>query len=179
LLTGSIARRYARALFELAIEQKQEAALQEALSALAEAVRSNRDLKDLFENPAHTRDQRALVAESLCKGLRATPTFRSFLLLLVDRNRLQYLEGISRTFGAMVDTHAGRVRARVVSAVEMKEAAAKQLAKMLEAATGRTVVLERQVEPSLLGGVVAHVGGRVYDGSLKTQLEEMRQQLRA
>ncbi len=179
MAAGSIARRYARALIDLAGEGKQEQQIQELLAALGDAVRSSRELKDLFENPAYSHDQRVQTVDALCKAVKAPSVLVNFLHLLVDRSRLRYLESIARIYGEMADARAGRVRARVISAIEMKDAAANRLAQVLQAATGREVVLEREVQASILGGVVAHVGGRVFDGSLRTQLEELKNQLKA
>jgi F-type H+-transporting ATPase subunit delta len=117
--------------------------------------------------------------DALCGETKAPPLLVNFLRLLVDRNRLHHLEGIARVFGDMADARAGRVRAKVVSAFDLQDVAASRLSKSLERATGREVVLDRQVEKSLLGGAVANVGGKVYDGSLQTQLEELRRQLKS
>ena len=151
----------------------------EHLAALADAVRTSRDVRDLFENPAFGRDQRGAAMEALCTQTRAPALLRNFLKLLVERNRLGRIEAIARYFGELADARAGRVRATIVSAVALDEASSNKLSLALEKVTGRKVVLEKRVEASVLGGVVAQLAGRVYDGSLRTQLEELKHQLRA
>lgn len=179
MVSGSVARRYARALFDLAVEQGQEQVVQEQLASLADAASGSREVRDLFENPAYGREQRGAAVEALCKQMGSPPLLRNFLMLLVDRNRLSRIESIASYFGELADARAGRVRATIVSAVALDDAAASKLSQALERVTGRRVVLEKRVEASVLGGVVAQLAGRVYDGSLRTQLEELKHQLRA
>lgn len=175
--TGSIARRYARALLDLAAEDSQLDAVGEHLADLAAVVRESRELAEVFQDPAFSRAQRHAVLDALCARLETDRRVIHLAHLLVDRNRVRHLGAIARAYRDLADARAGRVHARVVTAVDLPAAAAARLEKSLARAADREVVLERQVEPALLGGVVAHVGGRVYDGSLKTQLDRMKRQL--
>ncbi|MHB8877772.1 MAG: ATP synthase F1 subunit delta, partial [Myxococcaceae bacterium] len=98
--------------------------------------------------------------------------------LLIERGRLAYLPDIARQFRDLADQKAGRVRGRVTSARALPPEAVSRLEKQLEQATQRNVVLETRVDESLLGGVSAQVGSVVYDGSLRTQLDELKRNLR-
>jgi len=178
MIVGSIARRYAKALFDLAVEAGRVEPWAEALTALQKSVASSPELRDLLENPVYPREQRQAVAGQLAKALSLDPDPRHLLALLAERNRLAYLSGIADTFGQLADQKLGRVRARVTSAVPLAEAEAQALAQRLAAATGAQVLLERVVEPALLGGVVAQVGSLVYDGSLRAQLEALRRSMK-
>jgi F-type H+-transporting ATPase subunit delta len=178
MLVGSIARRYAKALFGLATEQKRVEAWSDALVALQAAVDSSPELQDILSNPVYGKDQRRAVVKRLSASLSLDADPQSLLLLLADRNRLGYLSGIVRTFRELTDAELGRMRAQVTTAVPMAAAAEKALAEKLAKATRTTVLVERSVDPSLLGGVVARVGSLVYDGSLRSQLEALRRELK-
>ena len=102
----------------------------------------------------------------------------SLLYLLGDRNRLAYLGGVVEVFSALADEKMGRLRAQITSAAPLDQGAAKNLAEKLARATKAEVILDRAVDPGLLGGVVAQVGRLTYDGSIRTQLEDLRRSLK-
>ena len=178
MLMGSIARRYAKALFGLALEQSRVEAWSDALVALQAAVDSSPELQDILSNPVYSKDQRREIVKHLARALSLEGDPQSLLLLLADRNRLGYLEGIVRTFRELTDVKLGRVRAQVTTAVPLDEAAVKALSEGLAHATKTSVLVERAVDPSLLGGVVARVGTLVFDGSVRSQLEALRRELK-
>ena len=178
MLMGSIARRYAKALFALAVEGKRVEAWAKSLEALREAVDASADLRDVLSNPVYSKDQRRALVEKLADALSLEKEPASLLFLLGDRNRLAYLGAVVEVFRDLADQHLGRLRARVTSAVKLDDAAADAIAEKLSAATKATVLLDRAVDPALLGGVVAQVGSLVYDGSVRSQLEALRRQLK-
>ncbi len=178
MLMGSIARRYAKALFSLAVETKRVEAWAKSLEALREAVESSPDLRDVLSNPVYSREQRRPIVEKLAAALKLDAEPANLLFLLGDRNRLGYLAAVVADFRDLADKHLGRVRARVTSAVKLDEAAAQAIADRLSQATQAKVLLERAVDPDILGGVVAEVGSLVYDGSVRAQLEHLRRQLK-
>jgi F-type H+-transporting ATPase subunit delta len=110
--------------------------------------------------------------------MRLDPHPASLLYILGDRNRLAYLGGVVEAFSALADEKLGRLRARVASAIPLDQTTAQSLANKLARATNAQVILERAVEPDLLGGVVAQVGRLTYDGSLRAQLEDLRNSLK-
>ena len=177
MVNVSVARRYARALFELTASRSDKVLAE--LGALATALSDSRELADISTNPAYTRAQRTAVVEAVMAkmgGLDESPA--NMLRLLVDRGRLPYLPDVARLYRDQADTRAGRLRGKVVSARPLSPEALSNLEHKLEQAVQRDVVLEATVDPSLLGGVAAHVGSVVYDGSLRTQLEDLRRELR-
>jgi F-type H+-transporting ATPase subunit delta len=178
MIMGSIARRYAKALFTLAAEMGRVEPWSDALQALKQAVEGSPDLVDVLSNPVYSKEQRRAIVEKLAAALRLDQEPASLLFLLADRNRLGYLGAIVDTFRGLADAHLGRVRARVTSAVPLEASAAAAIAEKLSQATKAQVLLERAVDPALLGGVVAQVGSLVYDGSVRTQLEELRRTLK-
>ncbi len=178
MIVGSIARRYARALFDLALEQNKVEAWADALASLKQAVEASAELRDVLENPVYTREQRRAIADKLAAALRLDPAPTNLLYLLGDRNRLSQLGGVVDAFARLADQKLGRTRARLVSAVPLDGASAARIAEKLSAATRSRVLVESDVDPALLGGVVAHVGAFTFDGSVRTQLEAMREQLK-
>jgi F-type H+-transporting ATPase subunit delta len=180
MVNVSIARRYARAILDVAAEGNRTDAVAEQLNAFAAVVGQSAELSDVLLNPVYSRAQRSRVVEALLQTLPAPaePALANALRLLVDRNRLGYLPDIARLYRDMADARAGRVRGQVTSAVPLTPDAVTRLQQSLQQLTQRNVVLETRVDPSLLGGVAAQVGGTLYDGSLRTQLEQMRRELK-
>ncbi|MCP3139999.1 ATP synthase F1 subunit delta [Pyxidicoccus xibeiensis] len=180
MVNVSIARRYARALLDVASEAGRIDAVAEQLTAFASIFAKNPELTDVLLNPIYSRTQRRQVVEGVMKALPGgvEPLLDSTLHLLVDRNRLNYLPDIARLFGDMADARAGRVRGHVTSAAKLPADTLATLQHTLQQLTQRNVILETRVDPSILGGVSAQVGSLLYDGSLRTQLEEMRRALK-
>lgn len=178
MITGSIARRYARALFSLAVESNRVEPWSDALQALQATVEGSSDLQDVLSNPVYSKEQRRAIVGRLAEALRLDPEPSNLLYLLGDRNRLGFLPAVVENFRDLADAHLGRLRARVTSAVPLDAQAAQAIADKLSQATKAQVLLERAVDPALLGGVVAQVGSLVYDGSVRTQLEDLRKSLK-
>ncbi|MCI0570449.1 MAG: ATP synthase F1 subunit delta [Myxococcaceae bacterium] len=174
----SIARRYARALLSVAVETNSLEAVQKQLAGLTALFGANAELHDVLINPAYSKDARGRVVEAVLQSMGdVSPVLSNALKLLNDRNRLGYLPDIARVFRDMADARAGRVRGRVTSAVALSPETVEQLAMHLRGVTQRDVVLETRVDPGLIGGVSAQVGSTLYDGSLRTQLEQIRREL--
>ncbi len=178
MVNVSVARRYARALLE-AGGGKDTDRVSAQLAALSTLVATRQELHAFLEDPTYTRAQQHAVLEVLIAELPvdAEPLPR-FLRLLVDRRRLGSLPDITRQFRDLADEQAGRIRGRVVSATPLSAETLQQLQKALESITHSRVLLETAVDPSVLGGVSAQVGSVLYDGTLRTGLDEMRRALK-
>jgi F-type H+-transporting ATPase subunit delta len=178
MITGSIARRYAKALFSLAVELGRVEPWARTLEALREAVLTSPDLRDVLSNPMYSKDQRRAIVEKVAAALKLDPEPANLLFLLGDRNRLAYLAAVVDHFRELADHHLGRLRAKVTSAVKLDDGAAQAIADELSRKHGAQILLDRAIDPAILGGVVAQVGSLVYDGSVRTQLEDLRRQLK-
>lgn len=175
----SIARRYARALLEVASEANALDAITSQLRSFVTSFEHNPELQDVLVNPAYSANQRTSVVNALMGATgEVHPLLLNTMRLLTDRNRLAILPDISRQFAEMADAKAGRVRGQVTSAVPLDAGMMQQISQTLERITQRNVVLETKVDPAVLGGVSAQVGSFLYDGTLKSQLEAMRRQLK-
>jgi F-type H+-transporting ATPase subunit delta len=178
MISGSIGRRYAKALFGLAVDQNRVEPWADGLRALKVAVEGSSELRDVLQNPVYSKDQRRAVAAKLAEALKLDTEPASLLFLLADRNRLTYLAGIAEYFGELADVKLGRVRARVTTATPVDAAALAAIAASLGSAAKATVLIEHAVEPGIIGGVVAQIGSTVYDGSIRTQLEQLKTSLK-
>jgi F-type H+-transporting ATPase subunit delta len=179
MVNVSIARRYARALLDVAAEGNRTDVVADQLSSFVKALEQSGELSDVFLNPAYTRAQRNQVVESLIKMMGTVePTLANTLRLLVDRNRLTYLPDIARVYRDMADARAGRVRGHVTSATKLPPETLEMLRKNLQQITQRDVILESKEDPKLLGGLSAQVGSVLFDGSVRTQLEQLRRELK-
>ncbi len=177
MISGSIARRYARALLAIGIDRDNLETLGAQVGLLAMAMRESAELSGVMTNPVFPRSDRRKVLVAVSERLGVNEIVKNFVMLLLDRERVGALPDIARELTAMIDARMGRVSAEVVSAHELTEAQVAQLKIALESLSGMQVQIERRKDPKLLGGVVAKVGDIVYDGSLRTQLDQMRNSL--
>jgi F-type H+-transporting ATPase subunit delta len=134
-------------------------------------------LRAVFENPSVSAETRRSVLRDIAEQSGMNPIVRDTLLLVSDRRRLPHLQEIVDAFEWLAEKRAGHVRAEIVTATELSKEYFDGLQRTLEQATGKQVVLTTRVDPSIIGGVVARVGDRVYDGSLQYQLNELRDEL--
>jgi F-type H+-transporting ATPase subunit delta len=171
------ARSYARALFALATERSQTDVVARELGAMVELAGGDPALQQFLAQPGVAPAVKRAVADELAQRLGVSKLTRDFLALVAGRGRGDQLADIAEAYRALVDEGAGRVRARVRSAVALTEQERGALASRLGAAVGKTVVVEEQVDRGLLGGLVAEVGGLVADGSLDGQLARIKERL--
>lgn len=171
-----VARRYARALLDAAGAEADQVLSQ--LEAITAYLDGQPALFAALSSPTITRTERMKMTEAIISGADGlSKVVANVLKLLTDRSRFGTLPFITRQYRDLVDTRMGRVRGKVTSATKLADAQVKALEKQLEALTQRNVVLETVVDKSLIGGVVATVGSKMYDGSLKSQLASMARSL--
>lgn len=174
---GSLARRYARALMAIGIDNGNYGAIGRQAGTLAQAMKTSEELTTVLTNPAFPRADREKILLAVLDKTNPSAVVKNFTRLLLDRERIGALPDISRELNAMIDDHDGRVKAVVSSAKALSQAQLTQLKSMLEKLSGKQVQIESNEDPELLGGVVAKVGDIIYDGSLRTQLAQMRHNL--
>ncbi|MBN8611618.1 MAG: ATP synthase F1 subunit delta [Deltaproteobacteria bacterium] len=171
------ARRYAKALYELASESKQVEKVRQDLTDLAKTFETNAELRQLVENPAFGPEAKKKAIVALAQRMGAAPVLISTLKLLVDRRRIGALGDISEAFTTIAERKSGRVRAEIITATPLPDAYYAQLEKTLSEVTGRQVTILKRTDPSIIGGVVARVGDTVFDGSIANRLKDIKQQL--
>lgn len=176
----AISNRYAQALADAVfapnsgVDPRQ---VSSELHSFDDTVRSVPELKNVLLSPAVATGRKRAVVERLAAALPLSRLVRNFLFVLIDRRRADLLHEIAPAFDAAVDERLGLVRAEVTSAAPLSDAQVSELEAALSQVAGRKVRCEFQVDPSLIGGVVARIGSTVYDGSVRSQLDAMRQTL--
>lgn len=173
MASGSLSRRYAKAVIELGSTDK----IGLDLRTLAKAMKESAELQTVLTNPAIRRADRRKVLDALLQRIASNPLTKNLVYLLLDGERLSELPGISRELDAMIEAKGGRITAEVTSAKPLDPAQLTQITAALEKLSGKKVTISKKEDPDLLGGVVAKVGDRVYDGSLRTQLRNLREEL--
>jgi F-type H+-transporting ATPase subunit delta len=177
MVTGSLARRYARAILEIGTANGNLDKIGADLRSLAKAMRESAELVTALTNPAIRRADRRRVIDGLLQRIGAEPHSKNLVYLLLDGERLASVEAISREVDAMIEAKAGRMAAEVTSARPLDATQLSQLITALEKLSGKKLAVTRREDPELLGGVVAKLGDTVYDGSLRTQLRTLRDEL--
>jgi F-type H+-transporting ATPase subunit delta len=171
------ARRYAKALYELAHEAGATEAVGAELEQVAAVCAGEARARDVLTRPWIKPADRRGVAVAIAQKLGARKVVQDFAGLVAERGRADHLPEIVAAYRTLVDAELGRARAQVRSAVALTDAEKRDLAGRLGRALGRRIILEEQVDPALLGGFVAQVGSVILDGSLDGQLAHLRQRL--
>jgi F-type H+-transporting ATPase subunit delta len=171
--------RYARALFDVAAKESGDVEqVGRDLAAFARMVAGNPELSRVLANPAiPMARKRGVVEQLIARSGAISPVLAKLLLLLADRDRLRILPELAEGYRERLMQHAQVVRAEVVTAAPIPADRVEALKAGLTRATGRHVQLESRVDPALIGGAVARVGSTVYDGSIATQLQKLKQEL--
>jgi F-type H+-transporting ATPase subunit delta len=177
MVRAAVARRYAKALFSLARETGRVAEVRDELARLGATLAESDELRAVLLQPLHPATQRRAVLAAVADRLGASPLLRNFLSFLVDQRRLVDWLEIETEYERLADVAAGVTHARVTSAAPLTDAQRQRLQRALEQKSGGRIELEVAVDPALVGGVVAQVGDLVYDGSLRTQLRQLRASL--
>jgi F-type H+-transporting ATPase subunit delta len=176
-LAGSIARRYARALFAIGVDKRNFEALGTELEALAVLWNEAVDVRQSLSNPIFKLSQKRAILQGLLPRVAPTREVQSLALLLLERGRIAALPAIARAYQEMCDDKLGRARARVRSARPLDGITEAEIRRALERRTGRSVIMTTEVDPTLLGGIVAQVAGLVLDGSLRARLGTLRSRI--
>ena len=172
------ANRYAKALFEVALQEKADLAkIDGDLAVLAEVLHEHHEMLHQATRHGIPDAARQGVIGAIADKLDAAPQLRKMLLLLAEAHKLFLLPGMATAFRARLHAHQNIVRADVVSAAALSPEQTAALADSLGKVTGKKVDLSVSVDPALMGGIVATIGSTVYDGSVRTQLQRMRQEL--
>lgn len=172
------ANRYAKALFDVALSENTELGkVGSDLSEVTTLLTENTELRLALERVGIPDHARTAVMEQVADRLGLAPQVKKLVVVLTESRRLNLLEDLAAAFQERLLAHQNIVRADVTSAAALSPDKTKALADSLAKVTGKNVELTVNVDPELLGGVVARIGSTVYDGSVKTQLERLRHEL--
>jgi F-type H+-transporting ATPase subunit delta len=172
-----VARRYAQALLELGVETSTLDQLVEEIATIAGAWDASADLRNALENPLVAHPAKKAVMTELCDQIGASPTTRHTVQLLIDRRRTKTLPHIAQYLREFADKRKGIVRAEVTTAAPLSDAYYARLQQQLEKMTGQKVVVDKRTDATLVAGVVTRIGDRIFDGSLRTRLQSLKDAL--
>jgi F-type H+-transporting ATPase subunit delta len=167
----ALAERYAGALVDVALENKQ---VKQELAAFAAMVRESPELHAFLANPSIVRAAKHAAIEALVARMGASRTLRNYLFVIVDQRRAGMLIEIEQAFSRLLDARQGVTQATVTSATELTAKEREELGAALAKLTGEKVQAQYATDSALIGGAVVRIGSTIYDGSVRTQLERMR-----
>jgi len=174
-----LAKRYANALLQLADDAGVVERVSKDVTDIAAAWSASDAMRQVFANPKFSIEVRRSVVRDLATAAGAHKLVLDTMLLLTDRQRIRYLPEIAAAFAQLAEARTGTIRAEVISASELPASYGEEVKKALEAVTGKRVLVVRRTDPSLIGGVVTRVGDRVFDGSIRNRLAELKNELLA
>lgn len=169
---GGSSRRYAQAVFQLALEQDDLERWLDDLALLAGALQ-NAEFSEFIDAPQVTVAQKVQVITDSLRD-HVNPLALNLVSLLAGRNSANLLPGITEVYQELLDAHEGIERADVATAVSIDDDQQKRIADLLKSMVGKDVTITTRVETELIGGFVARVGDRVIDGSTRTKLAELK-----
>ncbi|HPX55085.1 MAG TPA: F0F1 ATP synthase subunit delta [Syntrophales bacterium] len=172
--SSTIAKRYARAFFDIAAEENRYEEYYVELLKFSSIVEENADLKEFLSNPIFNNEDKKEVVKTILEKISLSGIAANFLNLLADKQRIGILPDVVRCYREFMDEALKKVRVHVKTAFTLSSELSEGLMKGLEEMTGKQVEMTVEEDPSLLGGVVVKVGDTLYDGSIKSQLNNIR-----
>ncbi len=175
MIQSVVARRYAQAIFEIAVERENTDKIEEELQVVKKSFASSSELRNWLSYPFIDQvDKKSLLAQVFAD---LSEPVQNLLFLLVDRHRVDQIGQIVEAYQALNDEHKGVVEATVITAFPLRAEDEKQLIETFEDLTNKKLRIQKQIDSDLLGGVVVKIGDRIYDGSLRTKLRQFQKRL--
>ena len=173
----TVARRYATALADVVIQRGEAREAQQELLAWEEMLQANANLREVFANPTIALEQKRGVLNRLIDMAKPRATTANFLKVLLQNQRLTELDEINRKFAQFLDERAGMIAAKVTTARAVPQDAQAKLHDKLATMTGKKVRIDFATDPEIIGGLVTRIGSTVYDGSVRSQLQQIKQKM--
>ena len=173
-MSAGIASRYAQAVFELADESDSLDVLERDVADLRDAISGSADLRTLINSPVYGREDMTRAIVEIAEKMGLSASVKNALALMAMKRRLPALPAVLARTEVLVDERKGVVKAEVVSARELSAEEVEQLSELLGRKAGREVKIDRSVDPSLLGGLVAKMGSKMVDSSVKSRLSHLK-----
>jgi F-type H+-transporting ATPase subunit delta len=174
----TIARRYAKALLIIGKEDGQAETYGDELDGFAKLIAKEKELEQAIINPLYGASGRKKVLETVIDKVGISKIVASFLLLLFDKGRFEFIGDINEFYQKLADELKGVLRASLVSASELSSETVEKIRTTLSKRTGKDIILQVEQDSSLIGGIVSRIGDLVLDGSIKSQLLNMRESLK-
>lgn len=174
----AVARRYAKALLLIGQENGQAEAYRKELEGLAGLITREKELAEAICNPLYDASGRKKVLLTVIERLNLSRVMSSFLNLLFDKGRIEFLSSINEFYQKLADELKGIARANLVSATELPSETIDKIRTTLSKKIGKEIILKVEQDPGLIGGIITRIGDLVLDGSIKTQLLNMKESLK-
>ncbi len=178
-MSGAAAQRYASALADVALERKDADGVKRDLASFVEAFYSSPELRNFLDNPSVDEKLKQKAIEKITDAMQLVPAVRNFIRTVVDHQRTGMLREIEKAFGDELNVRLGIAEAEVVSARELSAGEKETLIAALAQRTGKKITANFREDKALVGGAIVRVGSTVYDGSVREQLERLRERLAA
>lgn len=178
MVNTKVAQKYAQALLDVAQTSNTVDAVGEQLQKAVELTEAVPQLLAVFQHPRISRDRKKQLVQRFFTDPDYSPLMRDFLSLLIDRKRAGLLPAIQRCYVELVHELRNLMPARVTTAIPLSEAERAMILQRLRELTGRDIILQADVDPHILGGLVIRVGGHLIDGSLTSHLEQVKERLK-
>jgi len=176
---AELAKRYARALFDLAETSNNADAILTDLQALRELVTTHQDIRRLMLTPAVSPKEKQQAWAAIADKLGTQAATKDFLTLLGENHRLSLIPAIADAFKTLVLEAEGKVEATAITAAPLTKAQAGEIEKQVAAMTGKNVILTQDIDPDILGGLVLRIGSVMIDHSLRHQLDQLKQHVKS
>lgn len=176
--SSAIARRYSRALILIGKEDGNAEQYRRELEDFTSLMEREPLLAQTVANPLHNIKNRRMLLQTVIERLQSSQVVRSFILLLFDKGRIASLDRITEYYIKFADELKGIVRANLTTATQLSPEAFERIRNTLSEITQKEVIIEAEIDSGLIGGVVTKIGDLVLDGSIRTQLQNMRESLK-
>jgi len=173
LSNSAISIRYAKALLNIASEEKQVEQYADELAGIASVLKREDLLRLLLDSPTFPLEKKTAMMKDIIEQMELSEGMGKFLDLLLAKGRITYLPQIDVNYRKFADELSGVVRAKIKAANKLTKKRAEEIKGGLEKQTGKHVVLSVETDESLIGGLQAEIGGKLFDGSVKTQLKRI------
>ena len=176
---AAIANRYARVLADVSFKLGQHEAVERELEQFGQLLDGHRELSAFYEDPGLSTARKKAATSQLLARLGFCKTTGNFIHVLVERNRMGHFREMLQAFRQDIRDRLGIVEVGVTTSTEIGQALREQLSRAMEQVSGKRVQLRFRIDPRILGGVITRVGDTIYDGSVRQQLQQMRERLSA
>ena len=175
--TETIARRYSTALADVLLKHGETDTVKNELGEVGKLFEESSELRSVFGNPAITHANKENILDALIAKTKPSQTTSNFLKVLLQNGRLGDITQINDRFGSILEERSGTVSAEIISARELPADERAEFETQLQKITGKKVNISYTIDENIIGGVVTRIGSTVYDGSVRTKLENLKEQL--
>lgn len=178
-LSNKVSERYGRALFNLALENKKVDKVEKDLDAINETIETNQTFNDFLNNPVISKNQQLKAISALMEKLPYQNETKNFVKLVAKNGRLSNLESIIRFYKNQKVLHNGDVPIKIISAKKLKAQQVSQIDETLKKTIQGNIIIDREVDQSIMGGLIIQLGSTMIDGSIKSKLDKLQRQLKS